>query len=149
MTSKELHNYEDIISLPHHVSPVHPQMAVADRAAQFSPFAALTGYEDAIKETGRLTKERVELEEDAKTVLDEKLRLLRDRLVEKRDIEVAVTYFKPDGQKEGGAYFTAAGRVRKVDVYEGVIKMEDGARISFGEIMAIEGELFSDFEYYG
>ncbi len=136
--------YEDIIGLPHHVSRTHPHMAPLDRAAQFSPFAALTGHEAAIAETARLTEERVELDEDRKIVLDEKLQILRAHLTERP--EIAITYFKPDEKKEGGAYLTAWGSIKKIDEYAGCLVMEDGTILPIADLFAIEGEIFGDLE---
>ncbi len=142
MMNKNNFDYADMLNLPRHVSKRHPPMPVEERAAQFSPFAALTGYEDAIKETGRLTQERVELGEDEKLVLNEKLRILMDR--KGQSPEVKITYFQPDERKKGGAYVTAIGRVKKIDVYEGMLKLQDGTQIPVGDVTGIEGELFSD-----
>lgn len=117
------HKYEDIIHLPHHVSTKHPQMDCIDRAAQFSPFAALTGYEAALEETGRLTEERIELDEDVKAELDRSFQRIRKQLSEKP--LVSLTYFKPDERKEGGAYVTLTGRVKKMDENARKIVFED------------------------
>lgn len=138
--NNDSHRYDDIIGLSHPVSAVHPQMSRIDRAAQFSPFAALTGYEDAIAETGRLTDMRMELEEDAKAALDEKLQKIQERIT--LCPEVSVTYFLPDEKKAGGAYVTVRDRVKKVDQYECMIVMQDGTRIPFKEIVEIETQLF-------
>lgn len=129
------HNYEDIIYLPHHVSTTHPHMPIADRAAQFSAFAALTGYEEVIREAGRLTEERSETAEDARGILDEKLRMLQERIEEQP--EAAITYFCPDEKKAGGSYVTVRGRVKRIDVYERMLVMTDGTRIAVGEIVDI------------
>ena len=134
-------NYEDIINLPHHVSAVHTPMPMEVRAAQFSPFAALTGYGDAIRETGRLTEERVELEEDEVGDLDRKLSILQEKLGDRP--EISVTYFKPDARKSGGAYVTATGRIRKIDMFDRVLAMEDGTRIPLEAVTGLEGGLFS------
>ena len=142
MMNKNNFDYADMLNLPRHVSKCHPPMPVEERAAQFSPFAALTGYEDAIKETGRLTQERVELGEDEKLVLNEKLRILMDR--KRQSPEVKITYFQSDERKKGGAYVTAIGCVKKIDVYEGMLKLQDGTQIPVGDVTGIEGELFSD-----
>lgn len=139
--------YDDIINLPHHVSNLHPAMPVADRAAQFMPFAALTGHGEAIRETGRLTDGRLELEEDAMEYLDGKLRHLKERITEHP--EISVTYFRPDARKAGGAYVTATGRIRKLDLYERVLLMEDGTCIRMEEVVEMEGEIFSDLEGQG
>ncbi len=137
-SSDDRHRYDDIIHLPHHVSGVHPQMAAGDRAAQFSPFAALTGYEDVLEEAGRLTGERIELDEDAKNILDEKLRTIQEQMADHPQVEI--TYFVPDEKKAGGAYTTAAGWVKKIDRYGQNIIMNDGTKIPIGEIQEIQGE---------
>lgn len=129
--------YDDIIHLPHHVSKVHPQMAPGDRAAQFSPFAALTGYEDVLEEAGRLTGERIELDEDAKIILDEKLQMIQKQITAR--LQVEITYFVPDEKKAGGAYTTAAGWVKKIDRYGQNIIMNDDTKIPIGEIRDIKG----------
>lgn len=138
------HQYDDIISLPHHVSAVHPQMPLEDRAAQFSPFAALTGHDAAIKETARQTQERVELDENSKAVIDERLRILK--AYDREQPEVSVTYFKPDERKRGGAYVTSAGKVKKIDSYGRCLILENDIIIRVDEIIAIEGALFSGME---
>lgn len=128
--------YDDIIHLPHHVSPTHPQMPLSDRAAQFSPFAALTGYEAAIRETERLTTEKVELDEEAKAALDEKLRLLAEHLPERP--MVSITYFQPDERKDGGEYLTVTGSVKKIDGDTRAVVMMTGERIFIEDILEVE-----------
>lgn len=130
------HRYDDIINLPHHVSAARPRMSMHDRAAQFSPFSALTGYDDAIDETARLTDKQFELSEDARNKLDEQLRLIADRIEEQPEIEV--TYFQPDELKEGGTYLTARGRVRRIDEYERKIVFCDGVRIGLECVVGIK-----------
>lgn len=132
--------YDDIINLPHHVSATRSHMTAIDRAAQFSPFAALTGYEAAVKETARLTDERVELDEYAKDALQEKLQIIADRI--KEHSEIAITYFQPDAKKKGGAYVTAVGSAKKIDEYERVVVMTDGTVIPIDEIASIDGQIF-------
>lgn len=132
-------SYEDILHLPHHVSLRHPQMTRANRAAQFSPFAALSGYEEAIEETGRLTEERTELDEEERSLLDEKLRILQRR--EAEGPEVQITCFRPDERKAGGAYVTISGRVKKIDIFSRMVCLRDGTRIPVDEIFGIEGDL--------
>ena len=129
------HRYDDIIELPHHVSRKHPQMPLMDRAAQFAPFAALTGHEAAIKETARLTEEEIELNEDSKALLDLRLQELLEHLAEQPT--VTVTYFCPDEKKSGGAYETVTGRVKKVDGYAGELVFMDGRRIALGTIIEL------------
>lgn len=137
---KETHKYDDIINLPHHVSAKHPQMGLLDRAAQFSPFAALTGHEDSIRETARRTEEFLELEEDKKEQLDEKIYVLQENLWKKP--EIIVTYFVPDEKKDGGAYVTHRGRIRKIDTYRHRLLFEDGTDVGMQYIFEIDGEMF-------
>lgn len=134
--------YDDMIHLPHPTSLKHPRMSRLDRAAQFSPFRALSGYEDAIHETARLTSRKIELDEDEKAALDERLRLLADAVGE--GPEAAITYFLPDKKKSGGEYVTAAGRVKKIDAYEQVVVMTDETRISIDDILDVESEMFKN-----
>lgn len=140
MNGKEGHKYDDIIMLPHHVSKRHPQMSPLNRAAQFSPFAALTGHEDAIQETARLTDSFVEMDESRKSQLDGQLGLIRDNLDAQPEIEV--TYFQPDEKKSGGAYVTRSGRVKKIDEYSRQIIFTDGKALPIDMIFSIRGELF-------
>ena len=136
--------YDEIMGLPHHVSKTRPQMPMSDRAAQFAPFAALTGYDSAIKETGRLTDERIELDEGALTALNMRYQLLMDALDEAP--EVTITYFQPDERKAGGKYVSAVGAVKKIDDFERRITMRDGTRIPTDDVLSIDGELFSSLE---
>lgn len=138
------HRYDDIINLPHHVSTTHPQMDCMKRAAQFAPFAALSGYDDAIAEIQRITEPGIELDEDDKAVLDKKLKIILERITDKP--EVVITYFVLDEKKSGGCYHIALGRVKKLDLYERILVMEDGINIQLDEIMEIDGSLF-DLEW--
>ena len=138
---KKTHRYDDIIDLPHHVSDRHPHMPIRDRAAQFSPFAALSGFGDTIEETARVTEERIELDDSQKATVDLKLRMLRELLPQRP--EVSVVYFVPDVRKAGGAYTTVTGRIIKMDGVSRVIVMEDGVEIPMDDIFGIEGELFT------
>ena len=119
-------------------------MSELERAAQFAPFAALTGYDSAIKETGRLTDERIELDEEALTALDRKYQLLIEALDDAP--EVTITYFQPDERKAGGKYVSAVGAVKKIDDFERRITMRDGTRIPMDDVLSIDGELFSSLE---
>lgn len=130
------HRYDDIINLPHHVSKARSRMSMHDRAAQFSPFAALTGYNDAVEETARLTDEQYELSEDARNRLDEQLRLIVDRIDEQPEIEV--TYFVADELKEGGKYVVTKGRVRIIDEYARELVFVDGTRIGLESVAEIK-----------
>ena len=137
-------DYNDIIYLPHHVSPTRPQMSMRDRAAQFSPFAALTGYDAAIRETARLTQEKVELDEQELAVLDRKFQLLREQLG--RCPQVTITWFVPDELKQGGRYLTITDVVKKVDAAARFVLLQNAGRICMDDIVEIEGELFDYLE---
>ena len=128
--------YGDIIHLPHHVSSVHPHMPVSDRAAQFAPFAALTGYGDVIKETARQTDEGPDLSEDEKQELNYKIQLACALPGEKP--EIVLTYFVQDDKKSGGACHTARGKIRRIDPDAGQIILEDGLRIRLDCVVDIE-----------
>lgn len=133
--------YDDIINLPHHVSDKRPQMSMQDRAAQFSPFAALTGYDSAIRETARLTDAKFELTEETMAVLNMKLQMAADSIAEQP--ELSFTYFKPDEKKAGGAYVTVSGTVKRVDDYERLVILQSGERIPMDNLLDIDGEIFS------
>ena len=133
-------DYDDIINLPHHVSSTRPQMSMIDRAAQFSPFAALTGYDAAIKETGRLTDEKIELDEEALSNLNMKFQILFENPDEQPDI--AITYFKPDETKSGGAYLTTTDKIKKIDEYERIITTANGTKIPMDDVISLESEIF-------
>jgi len=135
-----MEGYEDIINLPHHVSKTRPQMSMLDRAAQFSPFAALTGYDAAIKETGRLTDEKIEMDEDRKAALDMKQAYLIEMIDEQP--EISVTYFLPDTKKSGGSYVTVTGNLKRFDEYERLLILTDGKKIPMDDIADIESDLF-------
>ena len=137
--------YDSIINLPHHISKTRPQMPMSDRAAQFAPFAALTGYDSAIRETGRLTDEKIELDEEALTALDMRYQLLTDAL--EAHPEVTITFFQSDERKEGGAYQTVTGTVKKIDTFERLITMRDGTKIPMDDVLSMEGALFSALEH--
>ena len=127
--------YAGIMNLPHHVSPTRPQMPISDRAAQFSPFAALTGYDEAISETQRLTEEQVTLDETEVARINEQLSEIAQHLSERW--QVTITYFLPDARKSGGAYLTDTGTVKKIDEVEHVVRMDSGIGISMERIVSI------------
>ena len=131
-----IEDYSDIINLPHHVSHNHPQMPMEARAAQFAPFAALTGYDAVIHETARLTEGQVELEEYDNERLNRKYAELMTIL--DSHPEITVSYFKPDEHKAGGAYVTVTGQLKKIDTYEQLMVMEDGTAIPIGNIMDLQ-----------
>ena len=128
--------YDDIIDLPHPTSSKHPRMPMIDRAAQFQPFRALTGYEDAVRETARLTDRRMELTEEEKARLDAALQRLMDSISSRP--QVSVTWFQPDKRKAGGAYVTTTGRLKKIDDLEGVLILLGGERIVIEDILDIQ-----------
>ena len=154
-------NYEDIIRLPHPVSAKHRQMPIADRAAQFMPFAALTGYEAALAETARLTSPRIEPDETQRELLDRQLSFLQSLAAENAgnglcaaspasgserlaQLQITVTYFCPDAKKEGGTYRTASGIFQKVDPYAQLLYLSPEHRaIPLADILRIDGACFS------
>lgn len=134
--NKDTHQYDDIINLPHHQSTTRPHMSNYDRAAQFSPFAALTGHEEAIEETARLTDWEMEIDEGVKEQLNEKLQMIEGIL--STHPKVTIKYFQPDIRKDGGRYVTISGVVKKIDHYEQVVLLEDGTEILINRIIGID-----------
>lgn len=126
--------YDDIIDLPHPVSQRHPQMPLADRAAQFSPFAALTGLDAALQETARLTDQRITLDEYEQAELDKTLQALREAAPQHPAVEI--TYFQPDARKAGGQYVTSVGHVKRIAEYEQQLILTEGTSIPLAEIIA-------------
>ena len=141
------HKYDDIIELPHHVSKKHPTLSRASYAAQFSPFAALTGYDRIVAEAARTTDERIELGEAEASVLSLKLRITAEH--EKELPVVTLTYFKEDGRKKGGAYIEKTGAVKRVDEIGRVVIFTDGTRIPTDDVTDIKSGLFSALEAAG
>lgn len=137
------HKYDDIINMPHHVSKKHPQMSLYARSAQFAPFAALTGYEEAVKETARETENELDIDDELKAILDDKLQLI----IEQKDNkpEVSITYFVKDKKKEGGTYITKTGIVKKIDSYNQILSLADNTEIPIKDIIDISGKLFSTY----
>ena len=132
------HKYDDILHLPHPTSTKHPRMPIGDRAAIFSPFAALTGHGAAIAETARLTEQKIELDEDSRAGLDEKQRMLEKVIAQQP--EVIVTCFRPDAKKDGGSYVTTTGNLKRTDGVDRVMVMTDGTRIPLDDIIELESE---------
>ena len=130
-----MNSYDDIINLPHHVSVTHPHMSMSDRAAQFSPFAALTGHSDAVKETARLTDVKSELTEDEISDINQKLNFMTEHAEEHP--EITVEYFVPDERKSGGAYVTVTDNFRRIDEAEHDLIMTSGDRIHLSDIFCI------------
>lgn len=140
-----IEQYDDLIFLPHHVSSTRPKMSLIDRAAQFSPFAALTGYDAAIRETARQTDEFMVLDENRRAEVDFKLRWLKEHLNESPKVQI--TYFLPDEKKSGGAYVTATGVVKKIDEYARCVWMSDRTVIQIEKIYEIDGQVFDGAEF--
>lgn len=138
---KESSKYDDIIDREHPVSATHPRMSIYDRAAQFSPFAALTGHDAAIKETARQTEQRMILDENSQQLLNERLQIIRDQI--KSHPRIVFTYFQEDPWKDGGDYVTVIGEVKKIKETEQVIYLTDGQCIDIRDIVNVEGELFN------
>ena len=140
----DLHNYDDIINLPRPVLSNRKRMTNSERAAQFSPFAALTGYGAAVEEAARLTDEKKTLSEQMKAIIDAKLRVILDHLSD--EPKVTVTYFLPDRRKAGGTYVKIVGNIKNIDEYARCIIMKDGFRLPIDAIREIEGDLFNNLE---
>lgn len=133
--SEAWEKYADIIHLPHHVSPTRPRMSIEERGAQFSPFSALTGYDGAVRETARLTEQRMHLTDAAREELNSTLRFALEQ-----GCRVSVTYFVQDEKKDGGSYERVSGRIKKADRYRGAIIMEDGFAIPLEDICEMQPE---------
>ena len=136
--------YDDILHLPHPTSAKHPRMPISERAAIFSPFAALTGHGDAIRETARLTEQKIELDEDTKAELDRRQAVLLEHIAEQP--EVTVTWFQPDERKDGGAYITITGRLKKIDQVERALFLLDGSKIPLDDVAGIGSDYFQGRE---
>ena len=136
------HPYDDILHLPHPTSKNHPRMSIQERAAQFSPFAALTGHAAAIAETARLTARKMELDEDTRAELDRRQAILLEHIDQQP--EVTVTWFAPDEKKDGGAYVTTTGRLKKIDQVERILVLTDGTRIPLEDVANLKSACFGD-----
>ena len=135
-----MNNYDDIINMPHHVSSKRTLMSLEKRSAQFAPFSALTGYEDKINETKRITDKKIQLDETRKTILNNKLQVLYNNIINKPTIQI--TYFIKDIKKEGGKYITNIEIIKKIDIYQRQIILEDNTKITFEDIYDIKGDIF-------
>lgn len=144
MTEAE-QKYVDIINMPHHTSQTRPRMSMLNRAAQFSPFAALTGYDAAVKETARLTDDKIELDECAIEMLSDKLQIITEHLDDMP--QITFIYFEPDKKKSGGAYVGVTGIVKEIDEFERIVVLGDGTKIPILEIYEIESGLFAELGY--
>ena len=143
----EQNPYADILTLPHHKASNRPQMSMHDRSAQFSPFAALTGFDDVIAETGRRTDQKIELSESQMTLLNQKLNLIDDAVQDGYHPMVTVVYFVPDAKKDGGSYQEYTGKMRQLDpverklVFLAANERSAGKEISIDDILEIHGDL--------
>ena len=141
MNLKYEHNYDDIINLEHHISKKHPQMSLYARSAQFAPFAALTGYEDAVRGTSRETSKQIDIDDEIKAILDGKIQMLSELI--KKKPEVSITYFIHDLKKDGGAYITVDGIIKKIDAYNQNIVLIDKTEIPINDIIDISSKIFN------
>lgn len=129
-------NYDDIINLPHHESKVHPKMTLYNRSAQFAPFAALTGYDDAIVETARLTDKRINIDESLKEVINKKLQKIES--ISSKLPLIEVTFFVKDKKKNGGSYTTISGNVKRIDIDNSLIVLTNKSKIPISEIINVK-----------
>lgn len=137
-------NYEDIINFHRHISNKRQQMPIEDRAAQFAPFAALTGYEENIKEASRLTDKKIELDEESKLILNNKLQIILNCI--NQEPIITFTYFVYDERKDGGKYVEITKAVKKINIIEGYIILEDRTKIMINEVIDINGSLFKEYQ---
>ena len=133
-----MNNYEDIIDLPHHISKTRTPMSMYNRSAQFAPFAALTGYDEAVKETARLTNSKIEIDEGLKNILNSKLNIINEHI--KENHQITFTYFIQDKRKDGGEYHYYTGTVRRIDEVSNIIYMKDRSKLLFNDILNITSE---------
>ena len=129
---KDIHNYDDIINMPRHISSKHPQMKIIDRAAQFAPFAALTGHKESINEASRITDSKKELDENQKEILNNKLNYILLNL--DKLLEIKITYFQADLKKSGGKYVTVLASIKKIDEYNKVLVLNNGKKIKIDDL---------------
>lgn len=132
--------YDDIIALPHHVSRKRAKMSLSERAAQFAPFAALTGYGDAVRETARYTKTKIEPEEDAREELDRRLKYVSENIGQRPELDIC--YFIPDEKKEGGSYVTLRAAAERIDLTHRLLITQTGETVPLDDILSIDGEIF-------
>lgn len=138
--------YDDIINLEHHISSKHKRMTIKERAAQFAPFSALTGYSDAIKETARITDEKIELDENQKKIINSKLQIIKNKIDLKPTISLVC--FKQDKKKQGGSYITIKGTIKKIDIQNQKIIMDDNKKIDINDLIDIKINIIPNEEDY-
>lgn len=139
-------NYDDIINLPHFESKKHKRMSLEARSAQFAPFSALTGYEDIVKETARLTDKRIEIDDELKQKLNNKLQFILNNI--DLNPEITFTYFVKDNQKSGGKYIEKTGIIKKIDNINGLIILKDKSKIKINDIINITSNLFQKIDLF-
>lgn len=139
------YKYDDIINLPHHISKKHPRMSSHDRAAQFSPFAALTGHSESIAETARITDKKIELCDEEKSIISEKLRYI-SQMKDEMPV-VRLEYFVPDERKDGGAYHIWECKVKKIDDFNKCVVLDDGKYILIENIVNLDGDIFNSLQF--
>ena len=127
--------YDDIINMPHHISKKHQRMSLENRSAQFAPFAALTGYEDEVEETARITDKRIEITDEIKSTINMRLQIIQEKINTKP--KVTIKYFIPDNKKEGGSYKTVTSNVLKIDQYKKLVVLKDNTKIFISDIINI------------
>ena len=138
------HKYDNIINMEKKKKKKHPPMSLYARSAQFAPFAALTGYEDAVRETAREVGERIDIDDELRNILDSKIQMLSEQIKKKH--EIIFTYFIPDLTKDGGKYINITGIIRKIDTINQIIILEDKTEIPINEIIDISGDIFKTYE---
>ena len=149
----EKNPYADIIHLPHHQSASRPQMSMLNRAAQFSPYAALVGFDGVIAETGRLTERKIELSDTEKESIDQKLTLIDDAIRREEHPEITIRYFVPDALKDGGSYRDYSGLVRNIDAVERTVVFfaengrSRGKAVRIDDILEIHGDSVQSYEW--
>lgn len=130
--------YDKIINMPHHTSSNRIRMSLLDRAAQFAPFAALTGYEESIKEVARLTDKKIELTDEEFEIINSKIKYIIENKIQE---EIEIIYFVPDEKKDGGCYYTYKGLIKKVDEFNKAIILENREQIKISDIVSFNSDI--------
>ena len=137
-----MNNYEDIINLNHYNPKFHPRMSIYNRSAQFAPFAALTGYDEAVAEVSRLTDDKIELNDDLRNFIDMKLHIIEEHIKEKSIVKIL--YFEKDKRKQGGKYIEYSGIVKRIDLINKFIIFEDKFKIGLEVILNIDADFIKE-----
>ncbi len=138
-----MNKYQSIIDLEHHTSTIHPRMPISTRVAIFAPFAALTGYEDAINETGRITEQKRNISDENRQIINERLRYIKDNI--HKNYQISITYFIEDPTKEGGRYQTINNYIKKIDEYNQLVVLGNNQKIFLSEIISLSGSIFDKY----